>query len=157
MGRKWWSGPSLLIAAMVLMPMVNGGVRQVMAQETAALIVNNDAAANPNLVQAAVGAAGDAQSPGSSLMVPEGFTVTVIASGLSAPRFMVFDRDGSLLVADQAAGAVYRYGPNAETVIEPSGETPEPLIADLDAPSSLAFFDVEGTTYLYVGEESQIT
>ena len=157
MGRKAWSGLSLLIAAMVLMPMVSSGVRQATAQETAALIVDNQAAANPDLVQVGVGAAGDAQSPGSSLMVPEGFTVTVIASGLAAPRFMVFDRDGSLLVADQAAGAVYRYGPNPETTIDSNGETPEPLITDLDAPSSLAFFDVEGTTYLYVGEESQIT
>src|SRR3954468_16787471 len=144
MGRKWWSGLSLLIAAMVLMPMVSSGVRQVTAQETAALIVDNDTTANPNLVQVAVGEAGDAQSPGSSLMVPEGFTVTVIASGLSAPRFMVFDRDGSLLAADQAAGAVYRYGSNTETTIDSSGATPEPLISGLDAPSSLAFFDVEG-------------
>ena len=47
MGRKWWSGPSLLIAAMVLMPIVSSGVRQVMAQETAALIVNNDACGKP--------------------------------------------------------------------------------------------------------------
>jgi glucose/arabinose dehydrogenase len=137
--------------------MVSGGVQQISAQDASTLIVNNEAAANPDLVQVDVGAAGEAQSPGASLMLPEGFTATVVASGLSAPRFMVFDRDGSLLVADQDAGAVYRYGPNPETAFDPSGGTPEPLIADLDGPSSLTFFDIEDTTYLYVGEESQIT
>ncbi len=147
---------SLLIAAIALMPMVGGGFPRVAAQE-APLVVDNAAAANPALVPVELGAAGDAQAPGSSLLLPEGFAATVVASGLSAPRFMAFDGDGSLLVADQDAGAVYRYGANAETAIDPSGGTAEPLIADLDGPSSLAFVDVDGTTYLYVGEESQIT
>ena len=52
---------------------------------------------------------------------------------------------------------MYRYDADAGTAIAPSGEAPEPLISDLNAPSSLAFTVIDETTYLYVGEESQIT
>jgi len=145
-------GSSLAIAAIAVMSMTLGAA----AQESSPLVVDNEITANPNLVSVEVGTAGDAQAPGSELRLPEGFTATVVASRLMAPRFMAFDRDGALLVADQGAGAIYRYAPSAETVIEPSGATPEPLIADLEFPSSLAFIDLDGTTYLYVGEESQV-
>jgi glucose/arabinose dehydrogenase len=156
--RTWNPGrPLLLIAAMALMPLLSGSVLDVSAQGDAPLIVDNAASANPDLVSVDLGTVGDAQAPGAQLQLPEGFTATVIASGLSAPRFMAFDQDGSLLVADQDAGAVYRYGPNADTTIDPSGTVPEPLISGLNAPSSLAFTEIDGATWLYVGEESQIT
>jgi glucose/arabinose dehydrogenase len=149
--------PLLLIATLALMPLFYGSVRTVSAQGGTPLIVDNAASANPDLVPVELTAAGDAQAPGSQLLLPAGFTATVVASGLSAPRFMAFDRDGSLLVADQDAGAIYRYGPNADTTIEPSGQAPEPLISGLTGPSSLAFTDIDGATWLYVGEETQIT
>jgi glucose/arabinose dehydrogenase len=149
--------PLLLIAVMALMPLLYGSVRDASAQGDAPLIVDNAASANPDLAPVELTAAGDAQAPGSQLLLPAGFTATVVASGLSAPRFMAFDRDGSLLVADQDAGAIYRYGPNAGTTIEPSGQAPEPLISGLNGPSSLAFTDIDGATWLYVGEETQIT
>jgi glucose/arabinose dehydrogenase len=149
--------PLLLIAVMALMPLLYGSVRDASAQGDAPLIVDNAASANPDLAPVELTAAGDAQAPGSQLLLPAGFTATVVASGLSAPRFMAFDRDGSLLVADQDAGAIYRYGPNADTTIEPSGQAPEPLISGLNGPSSLAFIDIDGATWLYVGEETQIT
>jgi glucose/arabinose dehydrogenase len=149
--------PLLLIAVMAFMPLLYGSVRDASAQGDAPLIVDNAASANPDLAPVELTAAGDAQAPGSQLLLPAGFTATVVASGLSAPRFMAFDRDGSLLVADQDAGAIYRYGPNADTTIEPSGQAPEPLISGLNGPSSLAFTDIDGATWLYVGEESQIT
>jgi len=155
--RRRKFGGSLLIAAIALLPMMSGSFDRVAAQQGEPLIVDNEASANPDLVSADLGTAGDAQAPGSSLRLPEGFTATVVASGLDAPRFMAFDNDGSLLVADQAAGAIYRYGPNADSVIEPSGQAPEPLISDLNTPSSLAFTEIDGTSYLYVGEENQIT
>lgn len=157
MHRMKGGGTSLLIAAMLLFPVMMGGISRAAAQQGSPLIVNNEKTANPDLVAVDLGAAGDAQAPGSGLRLPTGFTATVIVSGLSAPRFMVFDRDGSLLVADQGAGAVYRYGPNADTAIDPSGTAPEPLISGLDAPSSLAFAEIGGTTYLYVGEQSAIS
>jgi glucose/arabinose dehydrogenase len=147
----------LLIAAMAFIPLIYGSVRDASAQGDAPLIVDNAASANPDLAPVELTAAGDAQAPGSQLLLPAGFTATVVASGLSAPRFMAFDRDGSLLVADQDAGAIYRYGPNADTTIEPSGQAPEPLISGLNGPSSLAFTDIDGATWLYVGEETQIT
>jgi glucose/arabinose dehydrogenase len=149
--------PLLLIAVMAFIPLLYGSVRDASAQGDAPLIVDNAASANPDLAPVELTAAGDAQAPGSQLLLPAGFTATVVASGLSAPRFMAFDRDGSLLVADQDAGAIYRYGPNADTTIEPSGQAPEPLISGLNGPSSLAFTDIDGATWLYVGEETQIT
>ena len=156
--RTWNLGqPLLLIAAMALMPLLYGSVRDVSAQDATPLIVDNAASANPELVSVELTAAGDAQAPGSQLLLPEGFTATVVASGLSAPRFMAFDQDGSLLVADQDAGAIYRYGANADTTIDPSGAAPEPLISGLNAPSSLSFTEIDGATWLYVGEETQIT
>lgn len=136
----------LLIAALALVPLMTGNVHGVSAQSSSPLIVDNAASANPDLVSVELTAAGDAQAPGSSLMLPEGFTASVIVSGLSAPRFMAFDRDGSLLVADQSAGAIYRYGPNAETTIDPSGVAAEPLISGLNGPSSLAFTEIDGAT-----------
>ncbi len=156
--RTWNLGqPLLLIAAMALMPLLYGSVRDVSAQDATPLIVDNAASANPELVSVELTAAGDAQAPGSQLLLPEGFTATVVAGGLSAPRFMAFDRDGGLLVADQDAGAIYRYGANADTTIDPSGAAPEPLISGLNAPSSLSFTEIDGATWLYVGEETQIT
>ena len=156
MRRHRFSGLFLLLATVVLAPMLGGEMPTALAQSSS-LVVDDEATANPALIAVELGAAGDARAPGANVLLPEGFTATVIVSGLAAPRFMAFDRDGSLLVADQDAGAVYRYGPNADTVIDPSGTAPEPLIAGLDGPSSLAFAALEGTTYLYVGEESQIT
>lgn len=147
----------LLVAAMLLVSSMAAGFDRAAAQGTGPLVVDDAITANPNLAPVNLGTAGDAKAPGPRLLLPPGFTAIVVASGLAAPRFMAFDRDGSLLVADQKAGAVYRYGPNAKTVIDPSGKAPEPLIGGLDAPSSLAFADIDGTTYLYVGEESRIT
>jgi glucose/arabinose dehydrogenase len=144
-----------MMVAIGLMPVLSGGWAR--AQSSDPLIVDNAASANPDLVSTELDTAGGAQAPGSSLQLPEGFTATVVASGLAAPRFMVFDDAGRLLVADQSAGAVYRYDADADTAIAPSGEAPEPLIGNLNAPSSLAFTVIDETTYLYVGEESQIT
>jgi glucose/arabinose dehydrogenase len=42
------------------------------------------------------------------LEVPVGFTVDEVASGLTSPRFMALDADGSLLVAEHTAGKVVR-------------------------------------------------
>jgi glucose/arabinose dehydrogenase len=42
------------------------------------------------------------------LEVPVGFTVDEVASGLSSPRFMTLDTDGSLVVAEHVPGKVVR-------------------------------------------------
>jgi glucose/arabinose dehydrogenase len=50
------------------------------------------------------------QSPGWALPleVPNGFTVDEVASGLTSPRFMALDTDGSLVVAEHTEGKVVR-------------------------------------------------
>ncbi len=108
----------------------------------------NDVAANPALVatvlQVPPGFAGHSRS----VALPAGFSISLLAAGLSSPRFMAFDDAGGLLVADQS-GAVYRYTAGAL----PSGSPPGPLLAGLNAPSSLALRD----GYLYVGETNRVT
>jgi glucose/arabinose dehydrogenase len=140
-----------------LVMLVSGGIQFASAQSTTPLLVDDAASVNDDLVQVDLAASPGAQAPGSSLMLPEGFDATVVASGLAAPRFMTFDQEGRLLVADQGTGAIIRYEADPELVIAGSEGPPEPLIANLDSPSSLAFFEVDGTTYLYVGETSQIS
>ena len=50
--RTWNLGqPLLLIAAMALMPLLYGSVRDVSAQDATPLIVDNAASANPDLVR----------------------------------------------------------------------------------------------------------
>jgi glucose/arabinose dehydrogenase len=87
-----------------------------------------------------------------SLDLPQGFAAAVLASGLRNPRFMAFDPDGNLLVADAAAGSVYRY-PSAGGSISTSDRPPAPLISGLNAPSNVALFGA----HLYVGETNAIS
>jgi glucose/arabinose dehydrogenase len=83
-----------------------------------------------------------------ALRLPAGFSVSLLASGLAQPRFMLFDPAGNLLVADMA-GRVYRFAPTDL----PGSSAPAPLIAGLDAPSNVAFHD----GFLYVGETGAIS
>jgi glucose/arabinose dehydrogenase len=86
------------------------------------------------------------------LFAPPGFSVSVLAAGLKQPRFMAFDPSGNLLVADLAAGAVYRY-PASNGSIESSASAPTALISGLTAPSNVALWG----GYLYVGETNAIS
>jgi glucose/arabinose dehydrogenase len=127
------------------------------AQSDSSLIVDNEHAANPDLVDSDLVIPDGFGWTTETMRVPAGFTVTLIGAGLDAPRFTAFDSAGNLLVADQGRGEVYRYPANGSGSIDPAESPPETLISDLNAPSNVAFHDVNGTTYLYVGEESQIT
>jgi glucose/arabinose dehydrogenase len=80
--------------------------------------------------------------------LPAGFSITQIAGGFKAPRFMVFDDAGNLLVAEAGAGAVERL-PSTPTGFGP----PTKLITGLDAPSSLALHGGD----LYVGETGAVS
>ncbi len=82
-----------------------------------------------------------------TLWAPPGVSVSILAKGLKAPRFMAFNAAGNLLVADMGAGAVYRY-----TSLDPSNSPPLPLLNGLDAPSNVAFWG----GYLYVGETTDV-
>jgi glucose/arabinose dehydrogenase len=157
LSRQRFVGLSLLIALLSLAPTFAVTLQTVRAEGAPVLVVNNDDTANPDLSPVDLTAPGDVSSPGAQLNLPEGFAAAVVASGLQGPRFMAFDDAGDLLVADQDAGAVYRYPAAKSGVIDPSASPPDPLISGLNAPSSLAFFAVDGTTYLYVGETNQIS
>lgn len=147
-----------ILVLMLIVPAIAGfATSAVVAQSPEPLIVDNASTANVKLTATPLDALDGVQSPGEQVLLPAGFHATVVASGLSGPRFMVFDTAGNLLVADQKDGAVYRYTADAASVIAPAGTPPEPLIAGLDGPSSLAFTEIDGATYLYVGEESQIS
>ncbi|MBX5449883.1 PQQ-dependent sugar dehydrogenase [Thermogemmatispora sp.] len=84
------------------------------------------------------------------LHLPPGFSATVFAQGLSAPRFITFSPDGTLFVAERGTGSIVALpdpshsGKAARRVVVVSG---------LDDPTSLVFY--QGA--LYVGEASRVT
>src|SRR5581483_3038074 len=122
------------------------------------LVVNDAAAANPNLVMAQLQVPDGFQANPLALQLPPGFSIELLAAGLRAPRFMAFDAAGNLLVADQRAGNVYRYPAGDGGAIQPAATPPQPLASGLAAPSSLAFFTADdGTVYLYVGETDKVS
>ena len=87
-----------------------------------------------------------------TVALPAGFSVSQVAASLRAPRFMAFDEQGNLLVADSAAGSVYRY-PAANGSIAPSGQPPPALVSGLEAPSNVALYAGQ----LYIGETRTIS
>lgn len=116
-----------------------------------ALVVDDAATANADLVDAAIAVPAGFDVPERTLRVPSGVRVAVLAAGLPDPRFMAFDPAGNLLVGTRGR-AVYRY-PARNGAIAPLATPPAPLLTDLDAPTSVAFHD----GWLYVGETRRVT
>jgi glucose/arabinose dehydrogenase len=87
-----------------------------------------------------------------TVALPAGFSMIQVAAGLRNPRFMAFDEQGNLLVADAAAGSVYRY-PAANGSIAPSEQPPAALVTGLEAPSNVALYGGR----LYIGETRAIS
>ncbi|HEU0115306.1 MAG TPA: hypothetical protein VFQ80_11545, partial [Thermomicrobiales bacterium] len=85
------------------------GRRGAAAQDRPALVVNDAATANPDLVSVAVADPRGFGVTGRALMAPRGSAISVVAAGLGGPRFMTFDGAGNLLVAAQGDGVVYRF------------------------------------------------
>ena len=102
------------------------------------LLVDDAHAANPELVPVQV-----VGFPQHTLQLPRGFSVSVLASGLSQPRFMAFDPGGNLLVGSDD-GAVYRLATDSAQQTQ--------LLTGLRAPSSVAF----SGGYLYVAETTGV-
>ena len=120
------------------------------------LIVDDAATANPDLVETELQVPdGFAVNP-ALLRLPDGVSISVLAAGLEAPRFMTFDGAGNLLVADMG-GTVYRYPTAEDGAIVPAASPPEPLLAGLDIPSSLTLHEVAGEEFLYIGQQSAVT
>lgn len=85
---------------------------------------------------------------GHSLNLPQGFGVTLVASNLSAPRFMAFDGSGSLAVAEDGANRVVLLKHQNGQLAGP----PTPLITGLSDPTSVAFYQ----DFIYVAEDRQV-
>lgn len=122
------------------------------AQDAPALLVDDAATANPDLVETEVADPSGFGVAGQTLLAPPGYGVTVVGAQLGEPRFMAFDRAGNLLVAAAGEGTVYRY-PFADGQL---GE-PEALITGLSQPASVALFAADEGEYLYVGETHQVS
>ncbi|HVA23042.1 MAG TPA: PQQ-dependent sugar dehydrogenase [Chloroflexota bacterium] len=86
---------------------------------------------------------------GHSVNLPAGFTISVFASGLSAPRFMAFDGAGNLAVAEDGANRVLLFRQQNGRL----SATPEPIVSGLNDPTSVAFYQ----NFLYVAEARQIS
>lgn len=86
---------------------------------------------------------------GHQVTVPDGFTVSVFAEDLGAPRFMALDDAGDVYVADRAGGRVVRL---VDSDSDGNADRSEVVLSRLNAPHSLAFHD----GYLYVAETNQI-
>lgn len=115
------------------------------------LLVNDRATANPRLVSAPLQIPGGFRFAAQTISLPPRFAMSLVAEGLSSPRFMVFDDRGNLLVADQD-GSIYRF-PAADGAIGPAASPPPPLASGLNSPSSLALH----AGFLYVGETTRIS
>ncbi len=85
-----------------------------------------------------------------NVQLPAGFHATAFYRGLSAPRFIAFSPDGTLFVAESAAGNVVALPDPGHT-----GEAQRKIVvvSGLDRPTSLDFYN----GMLYVGEGSRIS
>ena len=88
--------------------------------------------------------------PPESLQLPAGFGISVYASGLKGPRLMALGPAGDLYVAERNGGRILRLPDrNQDGVVDRI----EVAAENLDAPSSLAFFN-DGS--LYAAETTRI-
>src|SRR5215217_6331426 len=122
------------------------------AQVGPALLVDDAATANPDLVEVEVADPAGFGVSGQTLQVPPGYAVSVVAAGLGGPRFMDFDDVGNLLVGAADDGVVYRV-PFADGRL---GES-KVLIQGLQQPASVAIVTADDGQYLYVGEIHQVS
>ncbi len=87
--------------------------------------------------------------PGSQINLPPGFSISVFAAGLHAPRMMAFAPNGDLFVANMGAGQVVVLPDANHSGVADSVS----VFADsLDNPHSLAFHN----GYLYVATDSKV-
>lgn len=143
---------SLLLACGMALSSLVGAPVTTKAQEGTALLVNDEATANPDLVPVEVADPNRLGAGGQTLFAPEGYTVSVVGANLGEPRFMDFDNAGNLIVGAAGEGTVYRY-PYADGLL---GD-PEALVTGLNRPASVVLFESDEGEYLYVGEPQQVS
>ncbi len=86
-----------------------------------------------------------------TLNVPRGYTISVYARVPDA-RFMILTPEGDLLVSEPGNGTIVRLHATGSKAVP----TVTTLLSGLNEPQGMAFQTIKGTTYLYVGEETQI-
>src|SRR5881394_1376149 len=90
-----------------------------------------------------------AQSPGAPLHLPQGFKISVFATGLDDPRTMLLTPNGDVLVAEPGGGKVTLLrDANHDGVAEQKFN----FISGLDEPFGLAF----NGTWLYIGNADSV-
>ncbi len=87
--------------------------------------------------------------PGSKINLPPGFSISVFAAGLHAPRMMAIAPNGDLFVANMAAGQVVALPDRNHSDVADSVSV---FAEGLDNPHSLAFH----SGYLYVATDSKV-
>ncbi|WP_299365085.1 PQQ-dependent sugar dehydrogenase [uncultured Paracoccus sp.] len=83
--------------------------------------------------------------------VPEGFSVEVLATGLSQPRVIRIAPNGDIFVAESEAGRVSVFPADAQ-----APATPEVFAEELDRPFGILFHPPENPEYIYVAAANQV-
>jgi glucose/arabinose dehydrogenase len=83
--------------------------------------------------------------------VPQGFAVSVFATGLDEPRVMRIAPNGDVFVAESGGGRVTVFPGDA-----PEAATPTVFAKDLDQPYGILFYPADSPRYVYVAEASEV-
>jgi glucose/arabinose dehydrogenase len=90
---------------------------------------------------------------GAALRVPDGFAVSVFASGLKAPRKISIAPNGDVFLAEFGAGRVLVFqGGNAGA----APARPQVFAENLDRPYGIAFLPRDNPRYVYVAAANQV-
>lgn len=83
------------------------------------------------------------------LHLPPGFSATLYASGLNAPRFFAFGLDGTTFVSERNTGRIVAFGPP-----DASGKATSRtvVVSGLNDPTSVVYYNGA----LYVGEQNEV-
>ena len=91
--------------------------------------------------------------PGATPRVPEGFTVSVFASGLDQPRRVRVAPNGDVFVSESGSGRVLVF-PARETGL--GAGTPRVFAENLDRPFGIVFLPPADPEYVYVAAANQV-
>lgn len=106
----------------------------------------NSQSENPSAVQAI-------NSTGLPLTLPDGFSISIFAKGLQAPRMIAFDEKGTMLVSITSRGKVVAL-PNKDT--DNKADQNIDVLTNLRSPHGIAV-KCDQSCKLYVAEENQLS
>ena len=94
-----------------------------------------------------------AAPPGASLKVPDGFSVSVFASGFKQPRRLRVAPNGDIFLSESGTGRVLVFQGSGATG---SSSTPHVFAENLDRPYGIAFVPPADPRYVYVAAANQV-